>query len=378
MAATWSVAAGLIATALPVLLVWIADARSGADAVEALRAAGQVWLVAHGVDLAIPGGSFGLAPLGLVLLPALLLQRAGGHSSRECRVARLPEALRLAVAVAVPYGVLTAVVAGLSRSGSVAPQSWQALGYGFLVGGLGALVGILRATRLWPAVLPALPDRLGRLLVAAGAALLVILGSGALLAGASLGRHLSQAQDLARASSPGVIGGFALLVLGLALVPNAVIWAGAWIAGPGFAVGAGTTVGPFAHEVAAVPAVPLLAALPGAVPVWVGLLVLALPVAAGALAGLLVRRRVPPLDPWRSAGEAALVGPLAGAIAALGCWVSGGPLGGERLTAVGPSPWQVGLVLAVEVALGAAAVAALTSLRRTGWAAAPLQRKVRP
>ena len=378
MAASWSVAAGLIATALPVLVVWMADARSGADAAEALRAAGQVWLVAHGVDLAVPGGSFGLAPLGLVLLPALLLLRAGSHSSRECRVARLPDALRLAVAVAVPYGVLTAVVAGLSRSGSVTPQSWQALAYGFLVGGLGALVGIVRAARLWPAVLPALPARFSRLVVAAGVALLVILGSAALLAGASLARHLSQAQDLARSSSPGVIGGFALLLLGLALIPNAVIWAAAWIVGPGFAIGAGTTVGPFAHEVGAVPAVPLLAALPGAVPGWVGLLVVALPVAAGALAGVLVHRRLPPMGPWRSAGEAALVGPLAGFVAALGCWVSGGPLGGERLTAVGPSPWQVGLVLAVEVGLGAAAVAALTTLRRTGWAATPWRRRVRP
>ncbi|MEO6205771.1 MAG: hypothetical protein ABIO67_10355 [Mycobacteriales bacterium] len=42
MAATWSVAAGLIATALPVLLIWMADARSGAGAAEALRTAGQV------------------------------------------------------------------------------------------------------------------------------------------------------------------------------------------------------------------------------------------------------------------------------------------------------------------------------------------------
>ncbi len=365
MAATWSVAAGLIATALPVLLIWMADARSGAGAAEALRTSGQVWLVAHGVDLAIPGGSFGLAPLGLLLLPLLLLLRAGGHSSRECRVVRLRDALRLALAVAVPYGLLTAVVAGVSRTATVEPQSWLALVDGFLVGGIGALVGIVRAARLWPAVLPALPPRLARLVVATGAALLPLLAVGSLLAATSLALHLGRTRDLAQSSSPGIVGGFSLLLLGLALVPNAVIWGAAWIAGPGFAVGAGTSVGPFAHDLGAVPAVPLLAALPGAVPVWVGLLVLLLPLAAGVFAGVLVHRRIAPTTTGRAVGEAALVGPFAGAVAALGCWASGGPLGGERLTAVGPSPWHVGLALAVELGVAAAATAALLH-RRSG------------
>ncbi len=363
-AAAWAVGAGLIAITLPVLLVWMADARSGASAAEALRTAGQVWLVAHGVALRLPDGLLGLAPLGLLALPALLLLRAGGHSARECRVTGLADALRLAVTIAVPYGVLAAVVAGLSRTASVQPVSWQALVAGALVGGLGALLGVLRGARLWAAVLPALPARAARLVPACTTALGLLVGAGALLAGVSLALHLGRAEDLARASSPGIVGGVALLVLGLALVPNAVVWAVAWLAGPGFAVGAATAVGPFGTSLAAVPSVPLLAGLPGAVSPWLGALALVVPLAAGALGGWLVLRRLSGPSWVGAAGEAALVGPVVGVVVALACWASGGPLGGGRLAAVGPSPWQVGLAVALELGVAAAATAALVVRRR--------------
>lgn len=363
-AAVWAVGAGLVATALPVLLVWMADARSGSSAGEALRMAGQVWLVAHGVDLRLPGGVLGLAPLGLLLLPLALLLRAGGHTARECRVTRLPQAMRLAAAIGVPYGVLTAVVAGLARSDSVQPVSWQALALGVLVGGLGGLAGALRGAGLWRAVLPALPDRLAGLVISCAAAGAVLLGTSALLTGVALAAHLGRARELSQAADAGLVGGFALLLLGLSLIPNAVVWAAAWLTGPGFAVGTATAVGPFGHELGAVPGVPLLAALPGPVPTSVGLLVLLVPLAAGALAGRLVVRRLPSGSVLTTAREAALVGPALGAVAALACWASSGPLGGDRLVEVGPSPWRVGLVLALEIGLAAAASAALSAHRR--------------
>ncbi len=362
-AAAWAVGAGLVATALPVLLVWMADARSGSSAAEALRTVGQVWLVAHGVALRLPAGAFGLAPLGLLVLPALLLLRAGGHSARECRVSRLPAALQLAAAIAVPYGVLAAVVAGLARTASVQPVSWQALVGGTLVGGLGGVAGVLRGAGLWPAVLPALPARVARLLVAATASVGVLVGVGALLAGTSLAVHLDRAQDLTRASSPGLVGGAALLLLGLSMVPNAAVWGLAWVSGPGFAVGTATAVGPFAHTLGAVPSVPVLAALPGAVPAWVGALTLVVPLAAGAIGGVLVLRRLTEPSWQGAAREAALVGPVAGVVVGLACWASGGPLGGGRLVEVGPSAWQVGLAVTLELGV-AAAVAAVTLVRR--------------
>ena len=50
----------------------------------------------------------------------------------------------------------------------------------------------------------------------------------------------------------------------------------------------------------------------------------------------------------------ALTGCVLGVLAAF----AGGPLGDGRLTAVGPSPWQVGLVATLEVGVAAAITAA--------------------
>jgi hypothetical protein len=162
---------------------------------------------------------------------------------------------------------------------------------------------------------------------------------------------------VAEGTEPGAVGGLGLLLLGLSLVPNAVVWAASWWAGPGFAVGAGTSVGPFGVELGAVPALPLLTALPAsAPPTWLGVLALAVPVLAGALSGRLLAGG----GSWlRLLGDAVLAGLVAGASLGLLAALSGGPLGGERLAVVGPSGWQVGALVAVQVAVGVTAGAVL-------------------
>ena len=346
-----------MATALPVLLIWAADGRSGSGPDAALRTAGQVWLVAHGAGLALPGGQLGLTPLGLLLLPLALLLRAGGHSARESRVGTWRDALLLAAAVGMPYGVLAAVVASLCRTSQVQPVAWQALLGGVVVGMLGALAGILQEAGLWRSSWAALPVRLRRVALGTAAALGVLIAAGALLTGLSLSLHLGRAARLGNALSPGVVGGVALLVISLLLVPNLAVWGLAWLAGPGFHVGVATTVGPYGTILGPVPGLPLLAALPGPVPVWVGPLASCVPFAAGALAGLLVCRRLTQPSWLVAAREAALTGPGAGLVAAAVGWGSGGSAGGGRLLNLGPSPWQLGLALTGEVGLGAAVTA---------------------
>lgn len=361
--AFWAVCAGLVAVAVPVLLVWAADARSGSGATDALRAVGQVWLVAHGAAVEIPGGVLGLSPLGLLALPLVLLLRAAGHGARECGVSSLRQAGVLAVSISVPYGVLAAVVAAVAASDDVRPVAWQALLAGCAVGGVGGFVGAVRAARLWPALLPALPDRAARLTAATAVAVAVLLAGGSLVAGGSLARHLGRAGDLAAATAPGAVGGLALLVLGLVLLPNAAIWGASWLAGPGFHVGVGTAVGPYGTVLGPVPSLPLLAALPGPVPVWLGVVGLSVPFVAGALAGVAVVRRLAAPTWLVAAREAALVGPCVGVVVGWLGWLSGGPAGGGRLIDVGPTPWLLGLAVTVEVGAAAAGAAAFAARR---------------
>ena len=65
----------------------------------------------------------------------------------------------------------------------------------------------------------------------------------------------------------------------------------AFVAGPGFAVGAGTAVSPAGTQLGVIPGVPVLGALPESSTPWLLLLAL-LPVALGALAGWITRSRL--------------------------------------------------------------------------------------
>lgn len=355
---------GLLLVGLPVLLGWATDASAGSGAADALRSAGQLWLLAHGVSLELPDGRVGLTPLGLSALPLALLVRAGGQVAARRRLSSPRAAVALALSVAVPYALLAAVIASVCATAAVRPAPAQALLGGLATGLVGAGAGALRPGRLWRAAWLALPSLVRRLIPAVAGASALLLAGGALVVGLSLGWHLDRAAELAQTSAPGPIGGVALLLVGLTLVPNAVLWGASWLAGPGFAVGVGTGVSPFAHELGPVPSLPLLAALPGdALPTWLALLVLLVPLAAGVLAGRWVLRTLDSsVSMMHTAVEAAAVGPACGLLWAALAWLAGGPVGGARLSVIGPSPRQVGLALAVEVSLGA--VAAVLVFRR--------------
>lgn len=264
--ALWTTVVGLLLAGLPVLLAWAVEARSGTAASDMVRSVGQLWLLAHGVSLDVPGGRVGLTPLGLCALPLVLLLRAGGRMAGQCRPASPRAALWAALVVAVPYALLTALVAAFSSTAAVRPSTAQALLGGLLLGMVGAGTGALRRAGLGGRAWARLPARTRRLLPAVAGVSGLVLAAAALLAGAALAAHLSRAAELAAASEPGVVGGLALLLLGLTFVPNAVIWAGSWLAGVGFAVGVGTSVAPSGSQIGAVPAFPLLAALPEGAP----------------------------------------------------------------------------------------------------------------
>ena len=108
------------ASPVPVLLTWAADSRSGAGAGEATRTAGQLWLVAHGTTMQVPGGALGLTPLGLVLIPLALLHRAGRHAARTASVSRVRPAIGLTAAVTFPYAVAAGFLTALCITGAFA------------------------------------------------------------------------------------------------------------------------------------------------------------------------------------------------------------------------------------------------------------------
>ncbi|NEA47353.1 DUF6350 family protein, partial [Streptomyces sp. SID10815] len=108
--------------------------------------------------------------------------------------------------------------------------------------------------------------RLGASARAAGAGVVVFVGGGALVLGVSLVAHGGAAQGAFLKLTEGWSGRFAVLLLCLALLPNAVLWAAAYALGPGFALGPGQ-VGPLSSApLPSLPPFPLLAAVPDAGP----------------------------------------------------------------------------------------------------------------
>ena len=363
IAALWALGAGLVALAVPVLLAWVSDARSGAGAAEATRTAGQLWLLAHRASLELPGGSLGLTPLGLMAVPLALLHRAGRHGARTANPNGTRQAANLILATAFPYAVGAGFLSALVGTSGVRPDPVTSLLGAFVVGLVGVGSGVAREARL-SVLLRSLPARTRRIAVGAAGGVGALLAAGALVAFGSLVAHLGRVGSLAGASAPGWVGGVTLLLLCLLLLPNAAVWGAAFALGPGFAVGVGTSVGPLGVTLGPVPALPLLAALPGGdVPTWVLVSALLLPLAAGSAVGLLLARRSVGTA-GSAAVEAAAAGASAGVVMALLAWLSGGPLGGGRLVDVGPSPWQIGLAAGLELGVPAAGVAALAVRRK--------------
>jgi hypothetical protein len=164
--------------------------------------------------------------------------------------------------------------------------------------------------------------------------------------------------------SPAEAGLYALV--NAAFVPNAALFTGSWLLGPGFAVGGATVVSPSAVVLGPLPIVPLLAALPavGTPAGWVGALMALPPLVAAVSAFRALRGRLLTWD------QVTLAGCGGGLVAGFGFAVlaslSGGAAGPGRMRFVGPFVRDV-LVHAVTAcgigALLGAAVLALLARR---------------
>jgi hypothetical protein len=366
-------AGGLLVFLVPVIAVWAADP-SGANWGNAVRVALNVWLVAHGTGIAIPGGHIGLTPLGLLAVPALT---CWASALRMMRSLDPPEAgrggrgqpARPPVAAVVAFALTYAVVAGGVSLGAgtavaraltsqafigaavIAAATVCLAAAAYRAGGVRAGVSLLAdAARV--------PDRtrvwLDQAVVALAALLLATTAVGVVAVAIAAERVLA----LHRALDPGVVGGSVLALGQAAVMPNVGIWVAALAAGPGFAFGSGTSITQTGTTLGALPSIPLLGALPvpGEAPSWMRAL-LVLPVLAGAVGAGWVRR---PSAGRAGSGRRFLDDVLDVAAAALfvGCgfavlaWASGGAVGPGRLADVGPDPWLSAGAVAGEVGAG--------------------------
>ncbi|CAL9477531.1 hypothetical protein SUDANB178_02933 [Streptomyces sp. enrichment culture] len=366
---------GLGAMAVLVMALWVSSPYPDNGPAGALHVTAALWLLGHGVELVrtdtLSGAPMpvGVTPLLLFVLPVWLLYRAARDATDAPAEPDGPPPVPARTAwTGVVLGYLgVGVAAALYCSGGELRPHW-----GWLTVCLPAVVASAAGAGVWaghgcPAepllrVLAVLPERvrrpvfgtderarLGAAARAAGAATAVLLGGGALLVGVSLVWHGAAARASFLQLTEGWTGRFAVLLLGVALIPNAALWAASYALGPGFALGAGHLVDPFASDPAPLlPPFPLLAAVPepgaGTPQHWVVGLV---PAVAGMTAGWFVARAaVPPPGPgepararWsagRTAGVVLLTAAVCAVAVALLTALAGGPLGVAALSRLGP------------------------------------------
>jgi hypothetical protein len=379
-AAAQAAGASLVAVLAPVVLAWVVDSAGRGTWVQAVRLALALWLLAQHGGLTVDGGHVGLVPLGLSLFPLaacwfggrrlarLLDPRAEAIAAGATRAAPAwPPAVALATFPAA-YCTGVAVAALAADMPSMHPIGLQAVlgaavvsSVGVTLGAAGyrhggAVAGLVR-------VVQALPAPVARCCGPAAAALAVQVGAAALVLAALLGAGHARVVELHHALQPGAAGG-AVLTLAQALVtPNLVLWTAGALAGPGFGVGAGSWVTLSSSQLGALPALPVLGALPapGRLPV-AALALLGVPVVAGVVAGaLLARSQGSGASFARRAGDVAAVAVLAGVALGVLAWLSGGPAGPGRFAETGPVAWLTGVAFAAEVAAGVALALAARS-----------------
>ncbi len=359
VATVWALIAGLALLTLPVVAAWLAGgAEQPLGSVLSLGA--DAWLVAHRVPVDAGTGVIMVAPWGLALPLALLVFHAARWATHVSGVMAAAQAASVVLVMAAVYGLGGGAIAAATGS---AAQPMAALLTGLLAA-VAAAAGVAVECGLLAAVVGLLPSRPRSVLSAGGAAAVMIVAGGAALVALSLVAHFGQVTELTRSLDAGVTGGLLVTLLGASLLPNAAVWAGAYAVGAGFAVGSGTLVSPFEVRLGAVPALPVLAGLPADSTGTVGFVVLAIPIAAGVLAAVILHKTGGDRSLVDRICDALGAGLIAGLVMAGLAALSGGAAGPGRLAEVGPGILPFALLTAAEVAITALAATLALAIRR--------------
>ncbi|GAA4478340.1 cell division protein PerM [Microbacterium panaciterrae] len=382
-------AIGLVVLLAPLTLIWAISFGASADWGALWPSAVTLWQFGHGVPVAVslPDAlvrAVGIAPEAarfvLSVPPLLLLAFTAFFAARSGRRAALSGSwITGVVSGTVVFAVISGLAALTGRFAMLATPLPLAILFPPLVFLCGALAGAMATA--WSegdgGIIDRIQDALdglshwahvpGDIVRGASAALAGVIGAAGLAVAVAALVRGGQVVALFESLRADALGVVVIGLAQLAYLPTLLAWGIAWIAGPGFAIGTGTAVSPAGTVLGVVPGAPMLGLVPDNSSPWF-LIVVLVPIAAGAFAGWLIRSR------QVSAGIESGVMPrlaialgiavLAAAGGALLAALSSGSLGPGRLVHAGPEAGPVALALGLEVLVGAGIL--LLSPRRHG------------
>lgn len=385
----------LAVIALPALASYVATSADAVNAsvpwTRAVAVGTSVWLLGHGAPVQAGGATVSLAPLGVTVLAVVACRISARRSA-------YPAVSSLWAGVAA---YATVVLALAARQGTEPVGLARAVAGGGLVALVGLGSGLLGRpgfpdpVRTLRERLPAVPPHVWLAVRAGTAAFAGLIGLAALTCVLWLLVGRAGSMDVVTSLGLDPVGSVTLALAQTLVLPNLVVWAVSWLAGPGFAVGDGSLFAPTDVTVGPMPAIPLLGALPepglaGAVTGWSPVLLVAVGLASGWFLRRALRSAQPGTRPasWTATiatGAGAAV--WAGALSAVAAVLSSGAVGPGRLTRVGVDPWPLGGWVALQVGAGVLVVLVLSRAdlwsglgglgRRVGGETARLARSVR-
>jgi len=361
------------------------------------RAAVDSWLVGHGADLtlqlsadaAAATGVTGadapivvsLAAMGFAALTVLMGVRAGRAAG---------ETAHRVTGVLVTIGTVALLSLALTASAQhelARPSLWQGTLLPTLVYAVPvvAMAEVTRRRRGEPAdpvtgavvgLLSRLPGQVTGIAAAAlrlgATAAAAVLAASALVVTVLIVTSYAEVITLYEGAHGGFLGGLALTVGQLALIPDVVVWAASWLVGPGFAIGTGSSISPLGTAVGPMPAIPLLGALPTA-DLTFGFVGLLVPVVAAYVCATVLRPRLQRMlaghgvdDLLHRIATAVVGGLVGGVLLGLLAWAASGSAGPGRLTEIGPDPLLVGGFAALEFAVAGALAMVVSPPRFVG------------
>lgn len=343
----------VVCLAVGVVGWFLTDAGAHGTPRDGLRVGALGWLLAHGSGIHVQGVAVTAVPLGVSALCAWAAWRIGhrvgdsvsGHGPDADRIAdgerdwTVPVAAALFTAGYVVTAVVTLTVAATPETALDGARVvvWSILLSG-VFGGSAIAVGSGRAA-IWAAMLP--PAVRGaavacrRILVAWLAVSTAVF---VIALGVDFGTAVNVMSQLHTSAGDATL----FSALTATVVPNAVLFSGSYLLGPGFTVGLHTIVSPTAVTIGPLPMFPLLAALPdnGATPGWTAWLMV-LPLLVAGVAAARSQRRLPTLRWDEGAIRGCAGGVAAGIVFGFLAAVAGGAVGPGRMRDVGPLAFDV-------------------------------------
>ncbi|UVS82058.1 DUF6350 family protein [Actinokineospora sp. UTMC 2448] len=285
-----------------------------------LGAAVPGWLAAYQVPLVISDRALGALPLLPTLLLALLVGWVVAVAARRAD-ARGPQQTGWIAGVVALAHAAAGLTAALLLDGPLRVDPLAGFYYPALISGAACVVALARRSE----VLTGLSGRIDPLAVrglrAGVLACVALVAVGAVVVVIGLVTAFGRVTSLFTGGAGESAG---LFLLSLGYLPNAVIAGLGFAAGPGFGIGE-VSVAPLGFSGGAVPAVPLLGALPSGPQLWWPALFV-LPLAVGLLVGWALRDAdESPVARLRAVSVASI---LVAAVVAVLAGSAGGALGG--------------------------------------------------